>query len=97
MELEIQIYFPLVHNPARGNTASTFPQKEKKKGLTKKGYPRVSSKHTNAGGGREKKPLNTTVGKMVLRCQNVISARGERKNINLRPRTHQKDKMGSQT
>lgn len=94
MEVEIQLYFPLVHNPARGNTASTFPQKEKK-GLTKKGHPKVSNKHTQMQEEEERKAShNTIVGKVAVK--NFRSARGERKNINLRPKTHQNDKMGEQ-
>lgn len=81
MKVGIQLYFPLVHNPARGNAASTFPQKEKK-GLTKKGYPKVSNKHTNAGGGREESLSQHPCGQSGCQKLQVCKGREEEYKFN---------------
>lgn len=112
MELEIQLAFPVMHNPAKGNAASTFPQKEKKGLAKREGHWKASNKHAQMQEEEERKSLSVTLNKRDcslsysltiplwakwLSDEDSISAREERKNVNLRPKTHQDHKKGEQT
>lgn len=61
-----------MHNPAREDAASVFPQKEKKGLAKKEGHPKASNKHTQMQEKEERKSLSVTLSKRDSSGTNTI-------------------------